>query len=893
LTEPQSALQLALSERYRVERELGEGGMATVYLAHDLKHDRKVAIKVLKPELAAVLGAERFVQEIRTTAALQHPHILPLFDSGSAGGFLFYVMPFVEGETLRQKLDRETQLGIDEAVRIAREVADALDYAHRHGVIHRDIKPENILLHDGRPIVADFGIALAVSAAAGGRMTETGLSLGTPHYMSPEQATAEKELTNRSDIYSLGCVLYEMLTGNPPHTGASAQQIIMRIVTEDAAPATKMRKAVPPNVSAAVAQSLEKIPADRFESARAFADALANPSFATLRVANDASVMRERRWSRDPRSVGVASVAAVAGVALLWALSRRTPASGPVEYDVGLPDSATLTTEQGVGFAVAPSGDFVVYQAVRGSAGELWYRSLRDAVARRIDGTERGSHPAISPDGSKVAFLRFGSGHEWTLETVSIQGGTSAVIARGIGYADLSWLRDGRLQIVGADGNEARWFDAAGGGTTTKTIAYCIMPSPMPDGKHLLCGGGGAMNAHLVGVGGDTSVFETLWASGRDSSPVFGSHFRLVDGKYVVYLSIDGDLLAAPVDLATHHVGRSVRLVDGIARREYYGAGAYDLSSSGTLVYAQGVNHALGNLVAIGEHSVDTLNVGREGFKLFALSPDEKRLAAVVLTTAGDELRIYDLRTGEHFVWTKGVSLSLPVWNARGDRLLFGTTGGLLAGSPEQSTAPEVVFRRGESFEPYAWDGDGRIIADDWIRYRIVSLDLKSTPPAVVQLAPHAAFPYLSPDGHWISYSSLGLDELWLQPFPANGKRYLVATGDIEGSAWLSPTELAMAVRDSSSTRATAVDRIAIDFSGPAPAFHRRRWLEMPEFVATAGQSYTLTRDGRVVYLRGAPARPVQYLRVIPDWVSKMEHDVDAANPRQGRLAGWIDRLRK
>jgi serine/threonine-protein kinase len=207
-------LNASLADRYRIERELGAGGMATVYLAADLKHDRKVAIKVLKPELAAMLGAERFVQEIKTTAALSHPHILPLFDSGEAGGFLYYVMPYIEGETIRDRLNRETQLGIDEAVKIATEVADALDYAHRHGVIHRDIKPENILLHDGRPMVMDFGIALAVSAAAGGRMTETGLSLGTPHYMSPEQATAEKEITGRSDIYSLASVLYEMLAGS-------------------------------------------------------------------------------------------------------------------------------------------------------------------------------------------------------------------------------------------------------------------------------------------------------------------------------------------------------------------------------------------------------------------------------------------------------------------------------------------------------------------------------------------------------------------------------------------------------------------------------------------------------------------------------------------------------
>jgi len=274
-------LSSALADRYRILSRLGEGGMATVYLAEDLKHKRQVAVKVLKPELAAVLGAERFVQEITTTASLQHPHILPLFDSGEADTFLYYVMPYIQGETLRTKLDRETQLAVEEAVTITSAIADALDYAHRHGVIHRDIKPENILMHDGRPMVADFGIALAVSAAAGGRMTETGLSLGTPHYMSPEQATAEKEITARSDVYSLGSMLYEMLTGDPPHTGSSAQQIIMKIIAEDAAPVTDLRKSVPANVAAATAKSLEKLPADRFGSASAFAEALGDVGFTT------------------------------------------------------------------------------------------------------------------------------------------------------------------------------------------------------------------------------------------------------------------------------------------------------------------------------------------------------------------------------------------------------------------------------------------------------------------------------------------------------------------------------------------------------------------------------------------------------------------------------------
>src|SRR5258705_9729331 len=229
-------LTAALADRYRIERELGSGGMATVYLAQDIKHDRKVAIKVLRPELAAVIGADRFLSEIKTTANLQHPHILALHDSGAADSFLYYVMPFVEGESLRDRLTRLKQLPIADAVRIASEVASALDYAHRHNVIHRDIKPENILLHDGRALVADFGIALAASKAGSTRMTETGMSLGTPHYTSPEQAIGEREITGRSDVYALAVVTYEMLCGEPPFSGPTAQAIVAKVLTEDPRP---------------------------------------------------------------------------------------------------------------------------------------------------------------------------------------------------------------------------------------------------------------------------------------------------------------------------------------------------------------------------------------------------------------------------------------------------------------------------------------------------------------------------------------------------------------------------------------------------------------------------------------------------------------------------------
>ncbi len=274
MTEHSDRLRSALADRYAIQEELGSGGMAVVYLAGDLRHDRQVAVKVLRPELAAAMGSDRFLREIRVTAGLAHPHILPLHDSGEAEGFLYYVMPYVAGESLRGRLERETQLPVDEALRITQQVASALDFAHRQEVIHRDIKPENILLHEGEAMVADFGIALAVSAAGGERLTETGLSLGTPEYMSPEQALGEGEPDARSDIYSLACVLYEMLVGEPPYTGPTAMAVLAKRLSDPVPSARRLRAAIPEPVDAALVRALAKERVDRFGSAGEFAAAL-------------------------------------------------------------------------------------------------------------------------------------------------------------------------------------------------------------------------------------------------------------------------------------------------------------------------------------------------------------------------------------------------------------------------------------------------------------------------------------------------------------------------------------------------------------------------------------------------------------------------------------------
>jgi serine/threonine-protein kinase len=395
-------LNRALEGRYRVERELGEGGMATVYLAQDERHDRPVAIKVLKPELAAVIGAERFLSEIKTTANLQHPHVLALFDSGDADGFLFYVMPFVDGETLRDRIDREKQLPVEDAVSIASAVASALDYAHRNNVIHRDIKPANILIHDGQPVVADFGIALAVSNAGGGRLTETGLSLGTPHYMSPEQASADRDLTPQSDIFALACVTYEMLTGSPPFSGPTAQAVLMQILTEDPKAVTTLRRTVPLHVEAAIAKALEKLPADRFSSADAFARALGDPG---------ATEARRAMRSRGGPGVTVAPAwwrlawpalaILMAGLAAWSWMTRPEEARGPV-LRLGLfDDEFAISATPGSGaLALSPGGSQVAF-IHSGTDGRpaVSVRRLDSFRTRQVATSEAITAVAFSPDG--------------------------------------------------------------------------------------------------------------------------------------------------------------------------------------------------------------------------------------------------------------------------------------------------------------------------------------------------------------------------------------------------------------------------------------------------------------------------------------------------------------
>jgi eukaryotic-like serine/threonine-protein kinase len=824
-------LTAALADRYRLEHELGAGGMATVYLAADLKHDRKVAIKVLKPDLAAVLGAERFVTEIKTTAALQHPHILPLFDSGTADGFLFYVMPFVEGETLRTRLDRERQLGIEEAVRIAREVADALDYAHRHGVIHRDIKPENILLHDGRATVADFGIALAVSAAAGGRMTETGLSLGTPHYMSPEQATAEREITGRSDIYSLGCVLYEMLTGNPPHVGATAQQIIMKIVTEEAAPVTTLRKAVPPHVADAVAQALEKLPADRFDSAKAFSEALTGTGTVAARRAPTADRTGAGRSSGTPLSpprliagaVALAVLAALAG----WGLGRSgsDEALPPVtRFGFAPEDDGRLRDPAGSPIALSPDGSRIVYTG-RDSLGQpmLYLRELGNEIARPLPGTEGAGAPAFSPDGQQVAFGQGGRTRRMSLAG----GGILTVVDRS--STGFSWGPDDHLYF-GSTGTLGLWrvpitgggIDTVIVGDPTSGVSY-RWPDALPDGRGVLI--------TLVRNGQPELAAVSLPDGSLHEFGQPGMYPRWLDGGYVAYLQVDGTLMVAPFDARRWRLaGRAVP----VAQEVSYGPafpGKLGLSRTGVLAFLPGglsINRDLLLLAADGRSQ--EIPVPNRGVTTPRFSPDGRRVVMEIQDYAiaglGD-VWLYDLQARSLTRLSTDSASRSPEWLPGGRHVAYLSRNRLLRvpidGSALADTlaelrsgADELQVDRAGSFVVYR-----AVIAGQRRVYQL-SLGADRAERQLTRGAFDEAGLALSPDGEWLAYLSdeSGSRELYVRRLAGEQGRWRVPARGATEPRWSADGRTLM-YRDGDTL-------LAAGFTpGPEPAFAEpRRLLE-------------------------------------------------------------------
>ena len=632
----------ALEGRYTIEDEIGRGGMATVYRARDVRHNRNVALKFLDPELGAVLGVERFLAEIRVTANLQHPNILPLFDSGEVNGLLFYVMPYVEGESLRARLTREKQLPVEEALRIATALAGALDYAHRHNVVHRDLKPENILMQEGQPLIADFGIALAVSNAGGARITQTGLSLGTPQYMSPEQATGDRVVDGRTDIYSLGAMTYEMLVGDPPHVASTTQAVIAKVLTEKPASVRTGRPSVPAHVDAAIGGALEKLAADRFATAKEFADALHGKGAApTLAPSRAASPYASAAGRPSAREIVAWSAALLLAALLGWRQSRSEPhVDAPVvRVNFDLPPGARVNdVVTGTTIAVSPAGDAIAFTSASVNGFKMYVRRVNDLAAHEILAAV-GRNLTFSPDGRWLAFTEGNA-----LRKVEVAGGEAVTLGSSgstVPYG-LAWSPNDTIYIGGFSG---MWKVPSSGGTPTlvpssdssQMRAGRRWPMVLPGGKAIAYANGSSSSAtpHLAVMAlgsGKTVNFDVQVAM----------PLAMLDDQ-LVFVSPSGGLMAVRFDKnALKPIGDPVQIDDGVLVDPTAGAKA-SLSASGTLAYLRG-RAQFQVVLADRSTAIPTAIIREPGtYSTPRLSPDGTRIAITVQAANATDIWIYDL----------------------------------------------------------------------------------------------------------------------------------------------------------------------------------------------------------------------------------------------------------
>ncbi|MEO7966465.1 MAG: protein kinase [Gemmatimonadaceae bacterium] len=845
----QDALQRlteALAGHYRVEREIGAGGMATVYLAYDERHERRVAIKILRPELAVAVGAERFLREIKLTAALQHPHILPLYDSGDANGTVYYVMPFVEGESLRARLDRVTQLSVREALDIARAVASALEYAHRRGIIHRDIKPENILLgvdqHGETPglqaLVADFGVAVAMASASTTRLTDSGISVGTPAYMSPEQASAERSLGASSDVYALGVLLYEMLSGEPPFTGPTAQAVVARVLMEPPPPLRLRRPSVSPAIEAAINKALAKVPADRFATAAHFAEALTTDEMPVLPAA--VPPLRQRGkllpWG----------IAALLAVALIVQLVRR-PTTGDAQGIVQsslLPPNGEDFSDRRDFAAISRDGRQLAFVIQQGTgAPRIWVQRLNEQSGKPLAGTEGASAPFWSPDGGSLAYFANRS-----LFRVSANGGTPTKLTDAPTGESGAWGVDRQIYFSSADGLHV--VDPKGGVSRVvfkaDSATVFVRPSIGDDPNRIL----------LTGVGpsmllGDVSTGKvTTLAKG-----VFDAQFA---GKDAVMYVGDRDVLSIQrIDLVAEKlVGDPVQI--GGPVRSAGNAMSFATSSTGTVLYLQ--SKAQNEILVVDRRGVpiDTLTANK------ALIPVLGHATSSIAITGNGGLVRYDpvRKSGTRiFNPPSGVGILAASWSPNDKQLAFslwcevgiidasGENFALIASSPVNG-----CLRVSD------WWRDGRILVTRSMLgspseiWEVSQADTVGT--AIVRGDASVAEGVVSPDGSLVAYSSDANSsyDIYVRALRGTDVGERVSLDGGRTPRWRADGGELFFVTATGDMMSASVSRgAALRIGRPTRLFRWPGW-ERSFFMTIGFRAFDVSRDGARFYLAQARA---------------------------------------
>jgi serine/threonine-protein kinase len=893
---PLAGLTAALADRYRIERELGAGGMATVYLAHDIKHDRKVALKVLRPDLAATIGVDRFLAEIRVTANLQHPNILGLFDSGVADGQAYYVMPFVEGESLRDRLTREKQLPVADALAIAAGVAAALEYAHAHRVIHRDIKPENILLQSGHAVVADFGIALAVQAAGGERLTQTGLSLGTPQYMSPEQAMGERTLDARTDLYALGVVTYEMLVGEPPFTGPNAQAIVAKVLTESPRSVRASRPSVPEHVEVAIARALEKLPADRWTTAGQFADVLLGRATGALaestmsrRAASAASGARGRvRTTRERITAAVpwlgwVALAVVVGIGG-WTL--RGTADPPVtRFTLAIPASERFVPVSGRPVHFAPDGRSVIY-AGRGEKGTLTLYEYRldELSPRAIPGTELASDPFVSPNGRFVGAVNHGK-----VNVFPVSGGAGTPIANVLSRGE-AWSANG--QIIMVDGRFLSVVSAAGGQVERISVLdsaarewYPRDPLALPDGKTVLFRTSGP-NGDVLGVLNlDTKSVR------RVEGPI-GDPIGMIDG-WLLYGREGGSIMATPFDPAsTRTLMNPVQVLEG-AFWKYQGGVAASLSTDGSLVYVRSP-FTNAELTIVDEHGAtsEVLGVTRVFDPRF--SPDGHQVAFSRLAPQGTDtdIWVYDIPSKVTRRITSHGDAFGPAWTADGKRIAFisrdtsrkGMSPWVAWWVPADKSGPEerlAAVRAGLAEVTFSNDGTFAVLRSsggtrpDAAQMWMLTLAGDRTPVALFESPSRQTHPAISRDSRWLAYVSdeSRTNEVYVRAMSGGGGSVQISQAGGVEPQWASDGRLLYRTADS-------LVAATLTFAPKVAVLRRRALFGLASQSGTARSQYSVHPTGQQIVLQRVGSGQDFDMVVVLHWATELREKLRQAGKR-------------